>query len=76
MNPVVRSQPLTTAAWRDLPSTMVQGSQDRMPAILAPAFFSRDKEIITLPTGHCPNWSHPKLVAELLLSRAAKIAAA
>jgi pimeloyl-ACP methyl ester carboxylesterase len=76
MNPVVRSQPLTTAAWRDLPSTMVQGSQDRMPAILAPAFFSRDKEIITLPTGHCPNWSHRKLVAELLLSRAAKIAAA
>jgi hypothetical protein len=55
---------------------MVQGSQDRMPAILAPAFLNRDKEIITLPTGQCPNWSHPKLVAELLLSQAAKMAAA
>jgi pimeloyl-ACP methyl ester carboxylesterase len=76
MNPVVRSQPLSTAAWRDLPSTLVQGSQDRMPAIRAPAFRDRDPEVITLPTGHCPNWSRPELVAELLLSRAEKIAAA
>jgi pimeloyl-ACP methyl ester carboxylesterase len=75
MNPVVRAQPLTAAAWRDLPSTMVQGSEDRMPAILAPAFLDRNPEIITLPAGHCPNWSHPELVAELLLSRAEKIAA-
>jgi len=76
INPVVRSQPLTTAAWRDVPSTLVQGSQDRMPAILAPAFRERDPEVITLPTGHCPNWSRPELVAELLLTRAEKIAAA
>jgi len=74
MNPVVRAQPLTTAAWRDLPSTIVQGSEDRMPAILTPAFFDNDPEVITLPTGHCPNWSRPDLVAELLLSRAEQIA--
>jgi pimeloyl-ACP methyl ester carboxylesterase len=76
MNPVVRSQPLTTAAWRDVPSTLVQASQDRMPAILATAFRDRNPEVITLPTGHCPNWSRPELVAELLLTRAEKIAAA
>jgi pimeloyl-ACP methyl ester carboxylesterase len=76
MNPVVRAQPLSTVAWRDLPSPLVQGSQDRMPAILAPAFRDRDPEVITLPTGHCPNWSRPEVVAELLPSRAAKIAAA
>ena len=73
MNPVVRSQPLTTAAWRDIPSTLVLGSQDRMPAILTPAFLDRDPEVITLPTGHCPNWSRPDLVGELLLSRAQDI---
>jgi pimeloyl-ACP methyl ester carboxylesterase len=76
MNPVVRSQPLTTAAWRDVPSTLVAGSQDRMPAILATAFGDRHPEVITLPTGHCPNRSRPDLVAELLVSRAEKIAAA
>jgi pimeloyl-ACP methyl ester carboxylesterase len=74
MNPVVRAQALTRAAWRDLPSTIVHGSQDRMPAILTPAFFAHDPEVITLPTGHCPNWSRPDLVAELLLSRAEQIA--
>jgi len=76
MNAVVRSQPLTTAAWRDVPSTLVAGSQDRMPAILATALRDRHPEAITLPTGHCPNWSRPDLVAELLVSRAEKIAAA
>ena len=74
MNPIVRSQPLTKAAWRDLPSTFVRGSQDRMSEIVTPAFFDRDPEVIALPTGHCPNWSRPDLVAELLLSRAEKMA--
>ena len=69
MNPIVRSQPLTTAAWRDLPSTFVRGGEDRMPEIVTPAYFDRNPEMFTLPTGHCPNWSRPDLVAELLLSR-------
>jgi hypothetical protein len=47
-----------------------------MPPIIAPGFRDRDPEVITLPTGHCPNWSRPELVAELLLSRAEKIAGA
>jgi pimeloyl-ACP methyl ester carboxylesterase len=76
MNPIVRSQPLTMAAWRNLPSTFVRGSQDRMPAIVTPGFFERDPEVITVPTGHCPNWSRPDLVAALLLSQAEKMALA
>jgi pimeloyl-ACP methyl ester carboxylesterase len=73
MNPAGRSQPLTTAAWRDLRSTFVLGSQDRIPEILTPAFFDRDPEMLTLPTGHCPNWSRPDLVAELLLRSVEKM---
>lgn len=74
MNPAVGAQPLTRAAWRDVPATFVRGSQDRMPEIVTPAFFGRNPEMVTLPAGHCPNWSRPSLVAELLLRLAEKIA--
>jgi pimeloyl-ACP methyl ester carboxylesterase len=74
MNPAVGVQPLTRAAWRDVPATFVRGSQDRMPEIVTPAFFGRNPELVTLPAGHCPNWSRPSLVAELLLRLAEKIA--
>jgi pimeloyl-ACP methyl ester carboxylesterase len=74
MNPAVGAQPLTRAAWRDIAATFVRGSQDRMPEIVTPAFFDRRPEVITLPAGHCPNWSRPDLVAELLMGQAEKIA--
>ena len=54
MNPAVGAQTLTRAAWRDVPSTFVRGDQDRMPELVANAFFDRNPDIITLPTGHCP----------------------
>jgi hypothetical protein len=38
-----------------------------------PPFFDRNPEVITLPTGHCSNWSRPDLVADLLLGRAKKM---
>ena len=76
MNPAPREQPLTGAAWRDVPSTFVRGSQDRIPEIVTPAFFSRAPQMMTLPTGHCPNWSRPDLVAELLAERVHKLAIA
>lgn len=74
MNPAVGAQPLTRAAWRDVPSTFVRASQDRMPEIVTAAFFGRNPEMITVPTGHCPNWRRPDLVAELLVRRAEKLA--
>ena len=42
--------------------------------MVADAFFDRHPEIITLPTGHCPNWSRINLVAELLVRKAEIIA--
>jgi pimeloyl-ACP methyl ester carboxylesterase len=69
------TQPLTGAAWRELPATLVRGTLDRMPEALAPAFFERDPEVVEIPAGHCPNWSRPELVAEILAARAAKLSA-
>jgi len=63
-------QPLSAAAWTQLPSIYVRGSDDPMPEALAPGFLERATEVVELPTGHCPNWSRPDLVARLLADRA------
>jgi pimeloyl-ACP methyl ester carboxylesterase len=63
-------QPLSAAAWSQLPSIYVRGSEDPMPEALAPGFLERAVEVVELPTGHCPNWSRPDLVATLLADRA------
>jgi pimeloyl-ACP methyl ester carboxylesterase len=67
-------QPLSGAAWRQVPSIHVRGSEDRMPEAVAPGFLKQATKIIELPTGHCPNWSRPDLVAQLLAERAASVA--
>ena len=67
------TQPLTGAAWREPPSTLVRGTLDRMPEAIAPAFFGRGPEVVEIPAGHCPNLSRPALVAEILGSRAARL---
>jgi pimeloyl-ACP methyl ester carboxylesterase len=64
----VGAQPVRDAAWADLPATYVRGSQDRMPEAVAAGFLER-AEVIELPTGHCPHWSRPDLVADLLTGR-------
>ena len=66
-------QPVGKAAWTQLPSLYVRGSEDPMPEALAPGFLDRASRIIDLPTGHCPNWSRPDLVAALLADRARSI---
>ena len=73
MNMAGGTQPLTGAAWRELPATLVRGTLDRMPEAIAPAFFERNPEVLEIPAGHCPNWSQPELVAEILASRAAEL---
>ncbi len=70
MNPAVGVQPVTGAAWRELPATFVRCTQDRMPELVTPAFFDSGPEIIELAAGHCPNWSQPAAVADLLAARA------
>jgi pimeloyl-ACP methyl ester carboxylesterase len=68
-------QPVGEAAWTQLPSLYVRGREDPMPEAVAPGFLDRAIQIVELPTGHCPNWSRPDLVAPLLADRARSIAA-
>lgn len=68
LNPATGTQPATGAAWRDIPSTYARCTQDRLPyEPVAPAFREHAAGMLTLPTGHCPQWSRPDLVAELLI---------
>jgi pimeloyl-ACP methyl ester carboxylesterase len=62
-------QPVREAAWEQLPSIYVRGSEDPMPQAVAQGFLERTTQIVELPTGHCPNWSRPDLVARLLADR-------
>ena len=67
-------QPVREAAWEQLPSIYLRGSDDPMPEAVAPDFLERAGAIVDLPAGHCPNWSRPDLVASLLADRARSIA--
>jgi pimeloyl-ACP methyl ester carboxylesterase len=67
-------QPVNEAAWTQLPSIYVRGSEDPMPEAVAASFLDRTREVIELPCGHCPNWSRPDLVARLLADRARSVA--
>ena len=67
-------QPVREAAWRQLPSVYVRGSEDRMPEAVASGFLEQAAQVVELPTGHCPNWSRPDLVAQLLAERARSVA--
>jgi pimeloyl-ACP methyl ester carboxylesterase len=69
-NPAVGTQPLQAAAWRMIPVTHIRGTADRMPQLVSPAFPFESIELIELPTGHCPNWSRPDLVGEVLIDQA------
>jgi pimeloyl-ACP methyl ester carboxylesterase len=64
------NQPVNAAAWSQLPSIYVRGSEDPMPEAVAPGFLEGAREVVELPAGHCPNWSRPDLVARLLADRA------
>jgi pimeloyl-ACP methyl ester carboxylesterase len=74
MSLVGGDQPVTEAAWTQLPSVYVRGSEDLMPEAVAPGYLERATRVLELPTGHCPNWSRPDLVADLLAERARSIA--
>ena len=62
-------QPVTAAARSQLPSVYIRGSEDRMPEAVAAGFLDQSMQVLELPTGHCPNWSRPDLVAQLLAER-------
>jgi pimeloyl-ACP methyl ester carboxylesterase len=74
-NPATGTQPVTGAAWRDVPATYVRGRDDRMPELVSTRFSGPSVERVELPTGHCPNWSRPDLVADVLAGIATRISA-
>jgi pimeloyl-ACP methyl ester carboxylesterase len=75
MNPVVSTQAVTGAAWRDLPATFVRCTADRLPELICNEFLHRSPQVVEFPTGHCPNWSQPQLVAALLGAQVEQVAA-
>lgn len=64
-------RPIEVAAWTQLPYVNVSGAQDLVPRAVAPDFAAGAAESAELPTGHCPQWTQPELVAELLVERVA-----
>lgn len=67
--PATSTQPATAAAWRDIPSTYIRCTQDRLPCeLVSAAYWKHASRVLTLPAGHCPQWSKPDLVADLLWS--------
>ncbi|MBB4935228.1 pimeloyl-ACP methyl ester carboxylesterase [Lipingzhangella halophila] len=72
-NPATGAQPLTRAAWHATPATYVRCRHDRMPELVSSGFTATNPLTVELPTGHCPNWSAPDDVAELLLAEAGRI---
>ena len=67
--PATGTQPATGAAWRDIASSYVRCSQDRLPyELVSHAYWEHASHVLTLPAGHCPKWSRPDLVADLLWS--------
>lgn len=66
-------QPVREAAWRQVSCVYVRGNQDPMPEAVTPEFFDLATQVVELPTGHCPNWSRPDLVAQLLAERARSV---
>jgi pimeloyl-ACP methyl ester carboxylesterase len=72
-NPVVSGQAVRGAAWRDLPWTFVRGALDKMPELVSQAVPRDEVDELVLPTGHCPNWSRPDLVGDLLVRLASGV---
>jgi pimeloyl-ACP methyl ester carboxylesterase len=69
MNPIISTQPVRAAGWHTLPVTYIRCVADRIPEMLSPALPLQRVELLELPTGHCPHWSRPDLVGELLAVR-------
>ncbi len=65
-NPATGTQLVTRAAWRQIPATLIEAKDDRLPRLVCSAFDSTPYDSPSIPTGHCPQWSRPDLVADLL----------
>ncbi|CAB4930320.1 unannotated protein [freshwater metagenome] len=62
-------RPIATAAWTVLPYVDVSGTADLVPRAVHPDFAAGAAASVELPSGHCPQWTEPALVADLLAER-------
>ncbi|MDO9407168.1 alpha/beta fold hydrolase [Patulibacter sp.] len=62
-------RPIETAAWTELPYVNVSGTADLVPRAVAPDFPAGAAQSVELPSGHCPQWTEPELVADLIVER-------
>lgn len=65
---------IETAAWTQIPATYVRGTQDLVPRALGEGFLDACDAVVDLDAGHCPQWSQPAKVVEILLERLRKTA--
>jgi pimeloyl-ACP methyl ester carboxylesterase len=62
-------QVIPVAAWTQLPSVYVRGVDDLVPRAITDGFLDSCEEVIDVPTGHCPQWSRPELITDVLRTR-------
>lgn len=65
-NPDVGSQRVGGAAWRKVPTTVLRCAQDVVPELISGGVSWDAVSTMSLPAGHCPNWSRPELLAGAL----------
>lgn len=58
-----------TAAWTQIPSTYVRATRDLVPRALGDGFLEACDAIVDIDAGHCPHWSQPAKVVEILVAR-------
>jgi hypothetical protein len=58
--PATGTQPATAAAWRDIPSTYVRCTHDRLPCeLVSPAYWQHASRVLTLPQATAPSGAGP-----------------
>ena len=63
-------QPVRGVAWKQIPSTFVLCTGDETGIDQYRAFAKQATEVVELDAGHCPNFSHPAAVADILTAAA------
>jgi len=66
MNLAVADQPVRAAAWHDITTTYILCTEDRTGIDNLRRMALRASRTVELPTGHCPQWSRPALLADML----------
>jgi pimeloyl-ACP methyl ester carboxylesterase len=72
-SPIVATQAVRHAACRQVASTYIEATDDRLPRLVSEAYEASEPHVVSLPTGHCRQWSRPDLVADALIDVAHRV---